>query len=151
MSTVIASRAAVINAPPERVYAIIADYENGHPSIVPEKYIGSITVEEGGVGDGTVIRFTLTTPGQTREVRARVTEPEPGRVIAETDVITGAVTRFIVDPLDAGQRCRVEIRTEWEAHGVSGWLQRLLAPPLLRKMYAEELANLERIAVSAIH
>jgi len=40
----------------------------------------------------------------------------------------------------------VTIMTEWTPRGCAGWVQRLLAPPLLRKIYAEELRNLARVA-----
>ena len=41
-----------------------------------------IIVEEGGVGAGTRIRFTMTVLGKTVTLRADVTEPVPGRVLA---------------------------------------------------------------------
>ncbi len=48
--TVVAS--ADMDAPPDRVYAIIADYHNGHPHILPKQF-RNLTVEKGGVGAGT--------------------------------------------------------------------------------------------------
>src|SRR5215204_3004132 len=59
MSSFTVGAAARVNAPARRVYDMIADYRNGHPRIVPPKYFTSLDVEEGGVGDGTVIRFTM--------------------------------------------------------------------------------------------
>ncbi|HEX5723997.1 MAG TPA: SRPBCC family protein [Longimicrobiaceae bacterium] len=134
--------AATLAAPPEKVYGILADYRGGHPAILPERWFRGLEVERGGTGAGTVIRFRIRLGGSTRTVRAEVTEPEPGRVLAETDLETGAVTSFTVDPLDRGRRSAVTISTEWESPAPRAWIERLLAPPLLRRVYAEELRRL---------
>lgn len=42
-----------------------------------------------------------------------VSEPLPGRILAETDRASGAVTTFTVTPQDNGARAHVEIATEW--------------------------------------
>jgi len=60
MSSFTIGAAARVNAPAQRVYDMIADYRNGHPRIIPPKYFTSLDVEEGGVGDGTVIRWSKT-------------------------------------------------------------------------------------------
>ena len=44
---------SLIQAPAQQAYAIIADYRNGHPRILPRPYFVSLTVEQGGVGAGT--------------------------------------------------------------------------------------------------
>src|SRR5918993_898798 len=49
-----------VPAPPAEVYAILADYTEGHPHILPSSYFRNIEVEEGGVGAGTRIRFDMT-------------------------------------------------------------------------------------------
>jgi hypothetical protein len=46
-------------------------------------------VERGGVGAGTVIRFRLRVFRRTRDFRAEITEPTPGRVLVETDLDHG--------------------------------------------------------------
>lgn len=46
----------------------------------------------------------------------------------------------------AGQACRVAIRTECDAKGFRGWVERITAPRLLQRLYAEELANLAALA-----
>lgn len=140
------SESARIPARPSVVYGIIADYHGGHPSILPEGKLTDLRVLEGGVGAGTAISFQLHILGQTRTVTADVTEPEPGRILEETDRKTGAVTRFTVDPVEAGQACLVTIQTTWEKPWLLAWIDRLTAPPLLRGMYRTELSNLERTA-----
>ncbi len=147
MPAIHAARSADIDAPPATVYGIIADYRRGHPSILPEKYFRGLDVESGpGVGAGTAIRFRMRAFGRTRESRAVVAEPEPGRVLTETIAEQGMVTTFTVDPLDGGARSRVEIATAWSVPGLRGWLERLMAPPFLRRVYAAELAKLAEVA-----
>ena len=76
---------ARLAAPPDRVYAVIADYDHGHPRILPKQFTG-LTVEQGGVGEGTVIRVSMRVFGRRFEFRGFVTEPEPGRVLVERNV-----------------------------------------------------------------
>lgn len=125
------------------VYAILADYEEGHPAILPRGYFTHLEVEKGGRGDGTVIRYGLKLGGRVNEVTADVSEPSPGRVLAErVRDERGTLTTFTVDPLVDG-RVRVTIATSWKATGVRGWIERVFAPLLLRRIFREELANLE--------
>src|SRR5712672_1477568 len=71
--------------PPQAAYRVIADYRAGHPRIIPPRAFRDLTVERGGVGAGTIIRFRMRIGGVEREYRATVTEPEPGRVLVETN------------------------------------------------------------------
>src|SRR5438067_1767432 len=97
---------AVVPAQPSRVYAVIADYHNGHPHILPKQF-SEMVVEKGGVGRGTIIRFQMSVFGRKQTFRAAISEPEPGRVLAETDLDNnGAVTTFVVDP-DPGSTTKV--------------------------------------------
>lgn len=131
-----------VPAPSASVYAVLADYREGHPAILPKYNFPWLIVEEGGVGAGTVIRFAFRLPGARRLVRAAVTEPEPGRLLAERDLESGALTTFRVEPSPDGRESRVTIGTTWERAGLAGWIERLLAPSFLQRVYAEELANL---------
>jgi Polyketide cyclase / dehydrase and lipid transport len=141
VTTIRVARTGVVEAPPERVYTILADYREGHPRILPRPAFSDLTIERGGIGPGTIIRFEMTALGATREIRAEVTSPEPGRMLVETDLLSGAVTTFQIDPLDGG-RSSLTISTEWTANGITGLVQRLMAPSFLRKLYADELQNL---------
>ncbi len=137
------STTAVLKAPPRVVYAILADYRDGHPHILPRVF-QNLVVEQGGIGHGTLIGYQMRILGATHTARARITEAEPGKVLVETDQVTGAVTTFTVVP--AGDDARVTITTEWNTPGLRGWIESRIAPPMLRKIYAEELINLERLA-----
>ena len=137
-----------VNAPAAAAYGVIADYRHGHPQIVPPRAFSDLIVEGGpGVGEGTQIRFTLELLGQKRVSRARVSEPEPGRVLMETELPPGSVvSTFTVDPVSA-TACDVTIATDLPTGGgmlgrVVGWM----AVRLLTPLYHEEIARLERVA-----
>lgn len=134
---------APIDASADDVYRMIADYRSGHPRIVPPKYFRNLRVVDGGYGDGTVIEFDVLALGKTVPLRATVAEPEPGRVLAETNVGDGSVTRFIVEP-SSDSTSRVTIATDrpLEHAGVLGWIERVMTRLLLRRIYVEELARL---------
>ena len=140
---------ADVNAPPAKVYAILADYRDGHPHILPRPPFGELESEQGGQGAGTVVRFQMRVLGRSQLFRGAVTEPEPGRVLVETYDGTGTVTSFIVDPVDSGRRSRVTISTELDSpRGPLGALQRWLMTRILKPVYVRELAQLDAFASS---
>jgi hypothetical protein len=149
MSIVRAASSSVIRASAPVVYRLIADYRTSHPRILPPRYFPRLEVERGGTGAGTIIRFQFRTFGVTREIRAEISEPAPGQVLVETDLATGARTTFSVTAEGDGQACRVGIETQWDATGLRGWVERMTAPRLLRRIYAEELAMLAGVAEEA--
>lgn len=142
MNLVRASRSAILKAPPSVVFGLLADYLNGHPRILPEKYFTDLVVERGGVGAGTVIRFRMKSFGTTREFRAEVSEPVPGQVLVERDADSGILTTFTVSARNEGRESEVTIQTEWPARGIRGWVEGLFAPAFLRRVYGEELRKL---------
>lgn len=144
MPTVHASASARIAAPAARAYAVLADYREGHPSILPRPPFGDLVVLDGGQGAGTRLRFEMTVGGRTRTSEAVVTEPEPGRVLVETIPDSGLVTTFTVDP-DGDAACRVRIETTYRRAGVVGWIEARVAPRLLAPVYRDELRNLARV------
>lgn len=137
---VFAEAAAEIEAPPERVYAVLADYRVGHPAIVPPQFFTRVEVERGGQGEGTLLRVGVRQLGRERLYRMAVTEPMPGRVLVEADEAAGVVTSFTVTPLDNGRRCRVRIATQWAAkRGLTGLLERAFNPSGARLVYRKQL------------
>lgn len=138
-----AEESAEIDAPNDVVYGIFADYRDQHPRILPQRYFKRLDVEQGGTGAGTVFRVVTRALGAERVLRMAVTEPEPGRVLAETDVDTGLVTTFTVAPLDGG-RARVTIATDWQpTRTLASLLESLLTPPILRRIYRAELRQVQ--------
>jgi Polyketide cyclase / dehydrase and lipid transport len=126
------------------VYGYLADMRDHHPRFLPPAF-SDFQVESGGIGAGTVTRFTMTAGGRTREYRMKVDEPEPGRVLTESDMNSTAVTTFTVSP--RGGTSLVTISTEWDgASGIGGLFERMFAPRVLRDIYADELRRLDAYA-----
>ena len=132
---------AEIRSPAGAAYGIIADYRHGHPHILPPQYFSSLEVEQGGTGEGTILRFRMHAFGKTQDCRASITEPEPGRVLVETVTEPGGVvTTFTVEPTAQGRHCRVTISTALTARrGLAGLLERSMTRAFLRRVYAREL------------
>ena len=141
--TAIASR--TINAPAEIIYNIIADYRNEHPHILPKQYFLSLDVEEGGFGAGTIVTFQMRLLGQTQNFRSLITEPEPGRLLVETDMKSEIPTSFHVVPAGNGQQSRLTISTELKGRNV---VEGFIAKTILQKVYREELELIEKAAIS---
>ena len=149
MTTQSFSVSALIPAPPARVCGIIADYHHGHPRILPKPAFESLVVEQGGLGAGTVIRVQMRLLGQRQAFRATVTEPEPGRVLVETNH-TGYITTFTVVPRANGEHAQVTFSTKIPAKpGVLAIFERWLVRQLLRPVYRKELALLAKVAADA--
>lgn len=138
-----------IAAPASAVYGIVADYRHGHQLILPRPPFIAMTVEQGGIGAGTVVAVQMKLMGLLQSFRASVEEPEPGRVLRETIETTGVVTTFTIDPSGPGE-CVATIATETVVYeGVMGRVQGWLTVRLLRPVYLKELALLEARARSA--
>jgi len=146
MSRIRAAASMVIDAQPEEIYPLIADYHHGHPQIVPKKYFKSLVVESGGYGAGTVIRGSVRVAGMETRFHHLVSEPAPG-VLVEKDLDTSMATTFTVSSLQNGQS-NVDIVTEWEGRGVRGFFERLMNPPVMRRIYREELQQLADVVKS---
>jgi uncharacterized protein YndB with AHSA1/START domain len=143
MSDIQVAVSSVIDAPPARVYAVLADYRNHHPQILPKAYFVKVDVTKGGQGAGTEFVADMSIYGSKRTLRMTVSEPEPGRVIAETDAKLGTHTTFTVDPLDDGAKSSVTIATTSRTSaGLGSWLEKLTTPMIMRKIYQEELQQL---------
>lgn len=144
------SAAALIRAPATQVYAIIADYDHGHPRILPKPPFVSLEVEQGGIGAGTIIRVHMRVLGRLQTFRATITEPEPGRVLVET-IDNGTITTFMVEPREHGQHAHVTIATDLATRpGLAGRLEAWLTTRLLRPAYEKELAQLAVVAAQPV-
>ncbi len=144
MTRNVASAEGVVDAPADTVYSYLADMRNHHPRFLPPAF-SDFQVESGGVGAGTVTRFKMTAGGRTREYRMSVAEPEPGRVLTESDMNSSAVTTFTVSPRDGASLVRIS--TAWDgAGGIGGVFERMFAPRVLRGIYADELERLNAYA-----
>jgi hypothetical protein len=146
MGTLRVAAEGIVGASAQTVYGYLADMRAHHPRFLPPAFT-NFAVESGGVGAGTVVRFTMTAGRRTREYRMTIDEPQPGRVLTESDTNSSLVTTFTVTP--EGERSRVEISTEWNgAGGVGGFFERTFAPRVMGRLYADELARLDEYARS---
>jgi hypothetical protein len=144
MGEIKVAKEGVVGAPPELVYGLVADMREHHPRFLPPAF-SDLVVEEGGVGAGTVYRFKLKVGGRTREAHMRVDEPEPGRVLTESEIDSSLITTWTFSPDADGSRVR--IATKWDgAGGIGGVFERLFAPRMLARLYADELQRLDRYA-----
>ena len=130
----------VIDAPPAAVFAVFADYHQGHAAVLPKPYFTEMTVEKGGTGAGTEITVHMNVMGAKVTYHMVVTEPEPGRVLQEEDKAAGVLTTFTMDPVNDGQATNVTLYTQAKtAPGLKGFIEKLITPPISRKIYNEEL------------
>lgn len=136
-------------APARQVWDVLADYRHRRRAILPARAFHDVQVVRGGTGEGTVLRFALRAFGKVMRLQAEVRVIEPGRVLLERAVNgNGAVTTFVVEAVDDGS-ATVSVETRWTPVGRRAWVERLLAPLWLRRLHAEQLANLELAATGA--
>jgi len=144
MARVEAHAERTIDAPAEVVYGYLADMRTHHPRFLPPAFT-DFAVESGGIGAGTVVTYTVNAGGRHRPCRMAVTEPDPGRVLVESDTASSLTTTFTVVP--AGNAALVKISTSWNgAQGVGGFFERLFAPRALQQIYADALDRLQTYA-----
>ena len=141
MGQVSASSTVLIDAPPARVLAAVADYQTVRPKILSANYSG-YQVLEGGQGQGTVVAWKLqATESRVRDVKSAV--EVAGHSVIEKDANSSMVTTWTVAP--AGTGSTVTTKTSWTgAGGVKGFFEKTFAPLGLRKIQAEVLGNLKK-------
>lgn len=139
MATASVQASKQINQPASKIYGAIADYQKHHPNFLPRNYFKKLEIESGGVGAGTIFKADMDVYGNKSTLRMKVTEPQPGRVIQETDLASGLFTTFTVEPLGAAQS-NVTITTQWQQPaGLKGWLQSKVQAFFMGRIYKEEL------------
>ncbi len=146
MGTYRAEAKTIIEAPAAAIYALLADYQEGHPAILPERYFKDLYIKSGGQGAGTELVVTMRVLGTTSVYHMVVSEPEPGHILQEEDQEAGVVTTFTVDPFDGDASSQVTITTVAQtkpglAGQVEAWITRLIA----RHIYRVELAQLAQV------
>jgi len=141
MTTLVITESAIIDAPPSKVYAILSDYHVGHAAVLPKEFFTQMTVEQGGQGTGTIITVQMSVYGSKSTLRMAVDEPQPGVVLREKSLTSDLVTTFTFEPLDDGTRTRLTLyTTQSTATGFRGLMERVMNPPITRRIYRKELA-----------
>ncbi len=150
MRTYSFSRSRRVHATPTMVWSILADYRGAHARILPKGAFSDYGVESGGSGEGTIFHLGFTVGGVTRRLHQHVLAPEPGRVLVERDIDGTGQTTFTLTPLDDGANTQLTILTEIRSRGgLLGVVERMLSRlvvPAMRKIYDEEIDNLDRLA-----
>jgi uncharacterized protein YndB with AHSA1/START domain len=135
----------LLDAPAATVYHCIRDYVRHHRH-QPEGFLPTaftrLDVVRGGVGAGTVIRFTTRVGGRSMTRTQEVSEPEPGRVLVEWGNDEGST--FTVEP--RGEQTRLRIETTLRTSGLEGLIMHLVGARILGPLYEEEMRNLEAYA-----
>lgn len=144
MGKVTATTERTIDAPPEKVRALVADYSESRPKILTEQF-RDFEVTEGGKGAGTIAKWKLqATSKRVRDIAAEVSEPEPGMLV-ETDANSTMVTTWTIRELGEGSRVRIE--TTWNgASGIGGFFEKTFAPKGLKRIYDGVLTKLDDLA-----
>ena len=141
MSTITVQTSRAIAAKPEDVYAFLRDYRK-RPQILTPNFL-DYTVEEGGEGAGTLIRYRLLAARRERAYQMRVDEPVEGRVLRESDTGSTLVTTWTVSPGAGAQGTTAGLASKWQGGtGIGGFMERTFAPIGLRRIYGEMLARL---------
>lgn len=134
-----------IPSAPASVYAVLADYVDHHPQVMPPDLFSDLEVEEGGIGSGTVFHITIRVAGHSQRLHMRVDEPEPGRVLTETNLDTGVVTAFTVQSDDGADTALTRISSEWQPKaGAGGLVDRAMTPALMHWVFGKQLRQLDR-------
>ncbi len=132
-----------IDARPAEIYGVLSDYRVGHQAILPKPYFTEVVVEKGGQGAGTVLWVHMKIYGKTYRYHQVVSEPQPGRVLVETNLDGAVTTTFTVEPLEGGRRSRVTIATDsTPSPGLAGLMEKLMQPTIARGIYQKELSKL---------
>lgn len=141
MGKVTATTERTIDAAPEKVRALVADYRESRPKILTEQF-RDFEVTEGGKGAGTIAKWKLqATSKRVRDIAAKVSEPEPGMLV-ETDANSTMVTTWTIRELGAGSRVRIE--STWNgASGIGGFFEKTFAPKGLKRIYDGMLIKLD--------
>jgi hypothetical protein len=144
VARIVVSAQGIVDAPADTVYGYIADMREHHPHFLPTEF-SDFQVDAGGVGAGTITRFNVTAGGRTRAYRMQVAEPEPGRILTESDTGSSLITTYTVTP--RGDASLVQISTGWDgAGGIGGFFERMFAPRVMRGIYDDELTRLDAYA-----
>ncbi|HEY9789143.1 MAG TPA: SRPBCC family protein [Candidatus Obscuribacterales bacterium] len=141
MSAVRVEETKLVGADPGKVYAILAQPEH-HKNILPDAFVSYEPQPDG------TIAFTLKVGGMRRNFHVRVEQTEPNKLMRETDLATGIVTDFRLEPHAEGTL--VTIATNYATpRTFAGMLESALAPAFLQQLYEQELTKLCRYALVA--
>ena len=132
----------IIEASPGEVFQALSDYETKRPRMLTPHYLDYV-IQQGGRGNGTIIRYRLKAAGRQRPYEMHIEETVKGQILTERDKGSSLVTRWSVLPVAGGQKSKVSIESDWEGgSGIGGFFERTFAPPGLSRIYKDMLMAL---------
>lgn len=141
------SYSLTVAAPPDRVFDLLSDYEAARPALLPVEYYSDYHVAEGGRGHGTVVRWILHfTKSRTREIESVVVAARH-LTLVERDNNSTLTTSYTVIPLEdvEPRQSLITAQTSWRgADGFMKYIERILAPKMMRKIHAAFLTNVKK-------
>lgn len=144
MSRIHVKKERVINARPEAVFEAISDYKAKRRQMLTPNFL-DYSVERGGHGSGTMLRYLLRSAGRERPHHISVQEPVKGQVLIERDTDSSLVTTWSVLPTSMGRKTKVSVESEWTGgRGIGGFFERMFAPRGLRHIYDRMLTYLAK-------
>jgi Uma2 family endonuclease len=109
-----------VDAPMERVWALLRDYRVARPRLLTEHF-SDYAVQKRGDGAGTVIEYELRVGRhQGRHVLA-VQEPVPGRMLRERDRTSALLSTWTLTPGGEGERTVVRLAVALRDPQIAGW------------------------------
>ena len=147
MSTITVQMSRAIAAKPEDIYAFLRDYHK-RPQILTPNFL-DYTIEAGGEGAGTVVRYRLLAARRERPYQMRVDEPVEGRVLRESDTGSSLITTWTLSPAANAEGTTVALASRWQGgSGMGGFMERTFAPMGLRRIYSAMLGRLAQVVES---
>jgi uncharacterized protein YndB with AHSA1/START domain len=127
-----------VDAPMERVWALLRDYRVARPRWLTEHF-ADYAVREGGAGAGTVIEYRLHVGRHKGRHVIAVQEQVAGRMLRERDRTSALVSTWTLTPGGEGERTVVRLAVALRDPQISGWLTRVRARRALRRLCAQLL------------
>jgi hypothetical protein len=131
-----------VDAPMERVWALLRDYRVARPRLLTEHF-SDYGVQERGEGAGTVIAYRLRVGRHQAEHVVGVQEPVPGRMLRERARDSAWVSTWTLTPGGEGERTVVRLAVALRDPQIAGWLARMRARRALRRLCGQLLEHVD--------
>jgi hypothetical protein len=131
-----------VDAPMERVWALLRDYRVARPRLLSEHF-SDYGVRERGDGAGTVIAYHLRVGRHQRDHVICVQEPLPGRMLRERARTSAWVSTWTLTPGGEGERTVVRLAVALRDPQISGWLARRRTRRALRRLCGQLLEHVD--------
>src|SRR3954468_7710349 len=131
-----------VDAPMERVWALLRDYRVARPRLLTAHF-SDYGVRERGEGAGTVIAYGLRVGRHQAEHVVAVGEPVPGRMLRERARDSAWVSTWTLTPGGDGERTVVRLAVVLRDPRIADWLARVRARRALRRLCGRLLEQVD--------